>query len=100
MKFSEKIQKTPLGVRKIILWVIVVFLGILLIYFWTKISIQRFHQVWKPEELSREMKIPSLKEKIQEGTPEFKKLESFLNTLSSPRSPKGINLPTSSLPNF
>jgi len=100
MKFSEKVKNIPLSIRKVILWMVVILLAIVLIYFWTKISLQRFHQAWKPEELEQDLKIPSLKKKIREGIPEFKKLESLLESLSAPRIPEEINSVSSSFPNI
>lgn len=101
MKFSEKtIKNIPLGIRKIILWGVVIILGIALIYFWTKISIQRLRQAWHPEELSKELKIPSLKEKLSKGIPEFKKLESLLDILLTPQPQEEINPSTFSFPNI
>jgi len=64
MKILEKIQKLPLGIRKIILWLVLIIVGIFLVWIWLKIFTKDFKNFQK-EGLMEKLKTPSLKEKIE-----------------------------------
>ncbi|MCD6549959.1 hypothetical protein J7K24_00205 [bacterium] len=109
MKFSDKISKLPLKTRKIILWIIVITVGIVLVYFWTKYSIRSLKETWQPGELEQQFKISELKEKLREGFPELKRMQSLLKSWSNPQnfSPNilgstssDVNFPNENFPNF
>jgi len=74
MDFLGKIQSFPLKIRKIILWLVIIILGIGLVWLWTKISVKKF-QGFNKEDIIKGLDIPSLKEKIKKNPPEFPKLE-------------------------
>jgi len=55
----EKIQKLPESKKKIILWLIVIVLGLILLFFWTK-KIQDKLGNFKTEEIKEELNLPNL----------------------------------------
>jgi len=82
MSLSGKIQKLPLRIRKIILFTVVIIIGIVLVWAWTE-SFNRSFRGFQKEEMMKEFKIPSLKEKIKE---DFPRLE-IPEILTKPRVP-------------
>lgn len=70
MDFLKKLQNLPLKIKKIILWLIVISLGISLVWFWTK-SFNKRLKGFPKENFIEELKIPFLKEKIKEDIPKL-----------------------------
>ena len=59
MDIIEKIQKLPEAKKKIILWSIVIVLGLILLFFWTK-KIQDKLGNFRAEEIKEELNLPNL----------------------------------------
>ena len=70
MKILEKIQKLPVFQRKIILWIMMIFLSVFLIFFWTKIMKKKWQELNKTD-ISTQFKIPDLKEKLDKNLPKI-----------------------------
>lgn len=69
-KILEKIQKSPLMIRKAILWTIVVAIGVVLVLIWSKLFLKSFEGLSR-ENLFEGIETPSIKEKIKEAIPEI-----------------------------
>jgi len=66
--FLEKIQKLPLEIRKIILWSVIIILGIMLVWAWTKNFSKRL-QDFQIKETKEQLKFPDLRKEIEKGLP-------------------------------
>jgi len=64
MEIFKKIQELPLGIRKILLWSLLIVISIILILVWTKIFTKKFKN-FQSGGLMEELKIPYLKEKLE-----------------------------------
>jgi|GEM_PF-5439460 len=69
-KILEKIQKSPLILRKVILLVIIIIIGIFMVFIWSKIFLKTFENLSR-KELFEGIEVPSIKEKLKESMPEI-----------------------------
>lgn len=69
MSLLEKLQNLPEKKRKIILWIVVIFVGILLSIFYIK-NIQEKLKILSGEEIKKQLKIPEFQEKLK-GLPKI-----------------------------
>jgi len=71
MKFLEKLQNLPEGKRRIILWIAFIFIGLALLSFQAKNTIERW-DVFKEKDFKKEINfpdIPDIGKEIQEIQP-------------------------------
>ena len=64
MDIIKKIQNQPEGIRKIILWSIVVFLGFIFLFLWIQ-SLRLRLEATKERNIFEELKLPKFEEKIK-----------------------------------
>lgn len=70
MKLQKKIQKIPLKVRRVILYLVTICLGAVLIWYWIQYSLNNFKGFEKDNTLE-DFNVPELKEKIKKDIPEL-----------------------------
>ena len=81
MNFLQKLRNQPERIRKIILWLIIIILGISLLTFWFK-NVQEKIKSFQGKEIIKELKLPEIKmpetgvskEEIQEKIKELNEL--------------------------
>jgi len=64
MSFLKKIQEQPRHIRKIIFWVIVVFLGIIFFIIWFYSTKERLEEA-KEKKLFEQLKLPKIEEQLK-----------------------------------
>jgi len=69
MDLLKKIRNQPENIRKIILWVIIIIVGLGLAIFWVK-NFQKRLKSFQKEELKEKLQLPSLQEKLR-GIPKI-----------------------------
>ena len=62
--FLKKIQKQPENVRKLILWITVIIIGLILASLWLLNIFQKI-QKFNKEDFEKALNLPTLQEKIQ-----------------------------------
>jgi len=83
MSFLEKIRQKPVWVRKLIVWIVVITLGLGLVVWWL-INISKSINSFRIEDLTKKIDIPSFEEKIKEleSKSNIPTGESLINTVS------------------
>lgn len=83
MKFLKKLQNKPENIRKIILWVAIIIIGLALIFLWV-INVKRNIQKFQKEDFIKNFNLSEFEEKMKDlpkiempeiDEEEFKKLE-------------------------
>ncbi len=85
MNFLQKIREQPILIKKIIFWVLIVFISLCLLFWWLKIA-QRRVETFKKENIMNDINISVLKEKLDSTSSvqlkeDFQKLEGELGEL-------------------
>ena len=99
MDFLDKLRKQPENVRKIILWVTVIIVGLILLTLWIINISQKIKKIEK-EKVMEELNLPALKGSLQElpqielpeeAQEEFKKLDESIKALEKLEKEAGEN---------
>jgi len=76
MNFLKKIQTLPLGMRKLIFWILMIALAVLLFSLWTKFGLQRVGNLQVGEEFQK-IQWPDIKTELESFSEMRSKIENI-----------------------